>query len=184
MHLSYASGSSSPCEIRFRNSEGEKLTGSMYLVLLLISSSTLLIPLVLFNVWLQNRLKFCAPDTQGANREKRTAFSAFDSSFHLVPMIFATCPAQRSCASDDCPSHEQECGETGHGPSSALGFCFLTFPLHSMVKNIYGERAFVGVPLSFLLFALFSYNPFPRMSRQSKSCMKHTEVEVSFIFAR
>ena len=53
-----------------------------------------------------------------------------------------------------------------------------------MVKNIYGERAFFGVPLSFLLFALFSYNPFPRMSRQSKSWMKYTEIEVSFIFAR
>ena len=61
MHLSSANGSSSPCEIRFRNSESEKLTGSMYLVLLLISSSTLFIPLVLFNVWLQKQPQILCP---------------------------------------------------------------------------------------------------------------------------
>jgi hypothetical protein len=65
-----------------------------------------------------------------------------------------------TCASGlsvrDPSSNEQESGGTGHGPNSALGFCFLNSSLHSMVKNIYGERAFFGVPLSFLLLVFFS----------------------------
>ena len=52
-----------------------------------------------------------------------------------------------------------------------------------MVKNMYGERAFFGVPLSFLLFIFFSYDPFPRMSRQSHRAI-NVQKQGSAIYSR
>ncbi len=97
-----------------------------------------------------------------------------------------TC-CQETCASGRPRARNVKCGEADHGPNSALGFCFLNLPLHSIVKNMYGERAFFGTPLSFLLLVFRSCaceNDLHKMSRQPPPRVKCEEKCVSSSFVR
>ena len=67
----------------------------------------------------------------------------------------------------------------GDGPNSALGFCFLNLSLHSMAKNMYGERAFFGTPLSFLFLVFRSCDPFAHRGPAAPPRVKCTEEYVS-----
>ena len=97
-------------------------------------------------------------------------------------------PRELACVGDlrvrDRAPASSHVAEGADGPNPALGSCFLILSLHSIVKSMYGERAFFGASLSFLRLVFLSYTHTSASVPPISPRVKYTGTDSSAMFAR